>query len=179
VRVFVGLWPPPPVLDALEALPRPDHPALRWTTRDQWHVTLRFLGELDEGVVTGLVERLEQELEGVAASDLTLGPDITWLDRAGRSPLVAPVTGADDLAASVAQAAGGHTIEDARPFRAHLTLARVRRGKVAPRGLAGPPLDASWVADRVSVVRSHLGADGARYETVAEIPLRAASSPSR
>lgn len=179
MRTFVGLWPPPAVLDALEALPRPDHPALRWTTREQWHVTLRYLGELDEGAVPGLGERLDAELGRVAPSELHLGPEVVWLGRARRSPLVAPVAGADDLAAAVAVATGDHRREEAPPFRAHLTLARVRRGAVAPRGLGGRAISASWVAERAWVVRSRLGAGGARYETLAEVPLRSAPPGSR
>ena len=29
-------------------MPRPDDPAVRWSTPDQWHVTLRFLGSVDD-----------------------------------------------------------------------------------------------------------------------------------
>ena len=47
MRLFVGLVPPPAVLDDLEAacapfrLVRDD---LRWTGRELWHLTLAFLG---------------------------------------------------------------------------------------------------------------------------------------
>ena len=49
MRLFVAVWPTPAVVEELGALPRPAAPGLRWTTADQWHVTLRFLGDADPG----------------------------------------------------------------------------------------------------------------------------------
>ena len=39
-RLFVAVIPPVSVLDMLETVPREVHPDVRYTTRDQWHVTL-------------------------------------------------------------------------------------------------------------------------------------------
>lgn len=177
MRLFVGLWPPPPVLDALEALPRPEHPAVRWTTRDQWHVTLRFIGRIDPSRLPDLAGSLEEGLAGQPTPDLTLGPEVGWLGRPRRSPLVVPVEGADDLAAAVIESIEAIVGAEAPPFRGHLTLARVRRGRVAPQGLDGQPVAASWAGDQVAVVRSELDQEGARYETVAEVPLRTRPAP--
>jgi 2'-5' RNA ligase len=46
VRLFVAVWPPNDVVDVLADLPRPDVAGVRWTTQGQWHVTLRFLGQV-------------------------------------------------------------------------------------------------------------------------------------
>jgi 2'-5' RNA ligase len=46
-RLFVAVWPPAGVVETLQALERPDIPRLRWTTPEQWHVTLRFLGSFE------------------------------------------------------------------------------------------------------------------------------------
>ena len=59
-RLFVAVWPPQDLVAALEDLERPEAPGLRWTTREQWHVTLRFLGSVGEDRVAGLKERLGQ-----------------------------------------------------------------------------------------------------------------------
>jgi 2'-5' RNA ligase len=84
------------------------------------------------------------------------------------------VAGLDDLAAAVVAATGAIGADDeARPFRSHLTLARSRGGKPLPRDLAGQPVRATWVADEITLVRSHLGPGGARYETLTVAPLRA------
>ena len=55
MRLFVAVWPPDDVIDVLADLPRPEVAGVRWTTRGQWHVTLRFLGhvatvDVDEGI---------------------------------------------------------------------------------------------------------------------------------
>ena len=53
VRLFVAVWPPESVVEMLLGLDRPEGPDLRWTTEPQWHVTLRFLGDVDDpGPVT-------------------------------------------------------------------------------------------------------------------------------
>ena len=46
-RLFVAVWPSADVLDALERLPRPPLAGARWTTRRQWHVTVRYFGVVD------------------------------------------------------------------------------------------------------------------------------------
>lgn len=178
MRLFVALWPPPAALDALEALPRPEHLSLRWTTRPQWHVTLRFLGDVDPDAVPRLVDALDAHLRSQPAPEVELGPAVTWLGRPRRSPLVVPLVGADETAAAVAAATAGVGEDDDRPWRGHVTLARVRRGAIGPRAAAGHPVHARWRADRVALVRSHLDGDGARYETVAEVALRGATPPT-
>lgn len=168
MRLFIALWPPAEVVATIESLPRPTHPAVRWTTAAQWHVTLRFLGEVSEGDAA----EVAKVLRGVAlpAPALTVGPTTRVL---GRTTLVAPVEGAEAIAAAVGEATAriGET-PDARPFRGHLTLARGRGRRPIPRSLAGAHLEAAWTAHDVAVVRSHRDADGARYDTVARIPLR-------
>src|SRR3954454_9641892 len=56
MRLFIAVWPPPEVVARMEALPRPAEDGVRWTTPDQWHVTLRFFGSVPSlsPVVTAL-----------------------------------------------------------------------------------------------------------------------------
>ena len=54
MRLFVALAPPPAVLDELEAAAAPlraQRGDLRWTGRDAWHVTLAFLGEVEQAAI--------------------------------------------------------------------------------------------------------------------------------
>src|SRR5947209_3556899 len=62
-RLFVAVWPPASLISQLRSLDRPARPGLRWTTEDQWHVTLRFLGGVDE-IAQG---QLRRSLGDVAA----------------------------------------------------------------------------------------------------------------
>lgn len=168
MRLFIAVWPPPDALDAVAALSRPTVVGCRWTTPDQWHVTLRFLGEVDEaalptvvGAVSGLALR---------AAPLAMGPTVELLN-----PRIVsvPVTGLDAIGPAVIEATAsfGQPPED-RPFRGHLTLARLKG--VRRRDLSkaiGAPIAARWTVEELHVVRSHLSPKGARYESVATIPL--------
>jgi 2'-5' RNA ligase len=130
---------------------------VRWADRSTWHVTLHFLGEVaDPAPVVEALSGLE--LPAVGAD---LGPAVELL---GRRVVSAPITGLDGLAGTVRGAIAhlGEPPED-RPFRGHLTLARLgRSGKVHP--CVGTPLDGHWTVDDMTLVRSHLGSGPARYE---------------
>jgi RNA 2',3'-cyclic 3'-phosphodiesterase len=153
------------VLDAIEALPRPQRGGVRWTRRDQWHVTLRFLGRVDEPAdAVAALSRVE-----AVATEAILGPDVT---RLGRGVVCVAVDGLEDVAAAVvdATAAVGRPPER-RPFSGHLTLARIKSG--GTRGLLGAPIAAQWPVDEVHLVESRLHPQGARYRSIAVVPLRA------
>jgi RNA 2',3'-cyclic 3'-phosphodiesterase len=163
-RLFVAAWPPPAVLDAIEALPRPAEPGVRYTTRDQWHVTLRFLGACE---VPDALEAFAMIDGGTALAEL--GPAVA---RLGRSVVVVPVRGLETLAASVV-AATGEVGEppDPRPFTGHVTIARLK-DRPACR-IAGHRVQAGFAVSELHLVRSDLHPHGARYTTIATLPLRA------
>jgi hypothetical protein len=63
MRLFVAIAPPSAVLDELDALVEPLRASrldLRWTNREAWHVTLAFLGQVDEAAAARLLPRLER-----------------------------------------------------------------------------------------------------------------------
>jgi 2'-5' RNA ligase len=162
-RLFVAAWPPETIVEALAGLDRPTHDGLRWTPREQWHVTLRFLGSTE-------IEPVLDALAGVRLPSTVahLGPELV---RLGRGVLVAPVEGVDELAAAVIDATAdlGRPPE-ARPFSAHLTLARSRGRARVPAALAGQPVAARWPVDEITLVASHLHPKGARYEILRRLP---------
>jgi RNA 2',3'-cyclic 3'-phosphodiesterase len=165
VRLFVGVWPPPEVCEVLAALERPPVTGLRWTTPDQWHVTLRFLGEVPEPDVAGLEAALAAAARAAGPPEATLGPSVV---RLGRGVLCLPVAGLDDVAGAVGAAVGAPAREGrGRSFRGHLTLARARGGRPVPRHLAGAPVEVRWRVGELCLVASALDPDGARYTTVA------------
>jgi 2'-5' RNA ligase len=157
------------VVEALAALDRPEQPALRWTSPEVWHVTLRFLGGVAPDGVAGVVAAL-QEVRAHAPVVAELGPATR---RLGRSVLVVPVAGLDGVAAAVERAlAGAGIAPEERTFTGHLTVARARGRAALPRGLTGTPLAASWPVGEVTLVESALhGARGSRYSVLERVPL--------
>jgi 2'-5' RNA ligase len=192
MRLFVAVGVPAQAADVLDeavAPLRPSWPELRWTGRDAWHVTLAFLGEVNEQVSVRLMPRLER----AAARHPTL---LVSLSGAGAFPGAARArvlwTGVQDeprglaaLAASVAAGArrAGAAPEEGRRFQPHLTLARCRAPvDVRPlvdslSGFTGTP----WTAGEIHLIRSHLPGgrahDRPRYETLASWPLRVSAVP--
>jgi 2'-5' RNA ligase len=161
MRAFVALIPPAQALaelaDAVDPL-RAAQPDLRWTPPEQWHLTLAFLGDVDERVLPQLTERLARAARRHRRMELTFagggrfGDRVLWtrvanplgrespvstgrvahLDRAAgrpRGPAVSRAAQLRRLAASVGAAARRCGIPvEDRPYRPHLTLARGRSG---------------------------------------------------
>jgi len=173
VRLFIAVDPPEEVVDLLEALPRPAMAQLRWTLPAQWHVTLRFLGEVDDAEVPALAGALDSLAgwfgEPGEPVEAHLGPAVAWFT--GRRVLQMPVGGLDALAAEVAEATAPWGDPPDHPFRGHVTLARVRGPKPGPPSMAGGPLHASWEVTEVVLYSSRLGEGGARYEAVHRVTL--------
>ena len=160
-RLFVAAWPPAEAVARFLHVERLSHPMMRWTTDDQWHITLRFLGEADEDAACDALERVHH---GPAMA--TLGPLPKLL---GRKVVVLPVQGLDSLAAEVGRVMAPVGADDDRQFAAHLTVARARRG-----GAPTVPdwrFEAEWLVDEISVVRSELHPEGARYRVVRSVTL--------
>lgn len=165
-RLFVAVWPPEHVIAQLERLDRPERPGLRWTTRDQWHVTLLFLGSVEEEQE----EELRASLSGTdwaapGPTEATAGPAPAAI---GRTVWALAVSGLNTLAAATTTAAapvvaGGEG--SGRVFNGHLTLARAKTPR-ALRGLPTPPFHAAWHVREVTLVHSTLDPAGARYEIV-------------
>jgi 2'-5' RNA ligase len=176
VRLFVAVVPPDEVLDRVAAMERPDVDGVRWTARDQWHVTLRFLGAVDHDRTHDLVAALSAALAEAPSVEAVMGPATA---RFGSSILHAPVAGLEPLAAAVDGATTAFVAPrppgrpDDHPFHGHLTLARGRgRRARVPAALAGKPVSGRWIVDDVDLVASELHPTGSRYTTVATFPLR-------
>lgn len=146
-------------------LERPEIRGVRWTTEQQWHVTLRFLGSLEEETLPEVSAALDTVVTDRVP--LVMGPETACF---GRNVLYVPVEGLVPLATRVTDATAhlGDPPEP-RPFRGHLTLARSgNRRTRGPdlRALAGAPCSGEWTASEFTLVRSRPHHDGVRYDIV-------------
>ena len=175
-RIFVAVPLPDEIrmalADRLGSLVMPGKPV----PPENWHITLRFLGWTDDVAFDRLLAALDEADLG-PPFDMMLGEmgafprpksaTVIWLAVSeGLSRL-------EELAAAAEEAAqsAGFGPED-RPFRAHVTLSRVRPAEDASGLLDSfPGADLGWRCGSVLVYRSHLGRGGARYEPLETFPL--------
>ena len=132
MRLFVAIALPPEAaseLDEVVAPLRPSWPELRWTGVDAWHLTLAFLGEVDEVVTGRLAHRMHNAARRHAPLSLSLA-------RAGAFPvpkrarvlwtgIEGDLEGLGRLADSVAagaRKAGAPPADSRRGYQPHLTL---------------------------------------------------------
>ncbi len=135
MRLFVGLAPPPTVLDDLDAVCAPLRPTredLRWTSRELWHVTLAFLGEVSDENLDRLVPRLDRAARRQLAFGLSLAGAGAFPSQTRANVLWSGLSGDQkalgELAMSVSAGArrAGAPPPDGRRYRPHVTLARCR-----------------------------------------------------
>jgi RNA 2',3'-cyclic 3'-phosphodiesterase len=181
MRLFVALTPPQAALAELETALGPvraDWPELRWVGSDRWHVTLAFLGEVDQSKLDELGRRLERAAARHAGLPLAIGRCGAFSSVKRARVLIMHVNGESSaLAASVAagaRRAGAPPPDEGRRYRPHLTLARTRQpadlseAVRALEGFKGQP----WTPAEVHLIRSVLRPT-VRYETIASWPLKA------
>lgn len=166
MRLFVAVTPPESAVEDLDAFlsVRRDAGQFRWTTPDQWHLTLAFMPSAPDRVLDDLVERLGRAAHRRSRFDVSLRGGGAFPNAARAKVLFADVvddgkhlphlaTGVRASCAKAGAAPGGG------PFRAHLTLARVGRPQeVTPwvrllDAYTGP----AWAVDEIHLVESHLG----------------------
>jgi 2'-5' RNA ligase len=163
-RLFLAVWPPEDVAAVLRALPRKDARGVRFVAEDNWHVTLRFLGEAHPDDVVAAMAG-----PPLPAATARVGPGVDVL---AERALVVPVGGLDALAAEVATRT--RSVGDAPPRRrytGHLTVARLKRHARMPHAM-GLPLQVAFDVDEVALVQSRLDPAGARYQTIHTWPTR-------
>jgi 2'-5' RNA ligase len=158
--LFIAAWPSAETTVRLAGFIRPTEPGVRWVPRDNWHVTLRFIGEAEIDQVVSSFEHT-----GFPRAVARLGPTIERLDR---RQLVIPVEGVDALAESVQAATSDIGEPDRRRFRGHLTIARLKPN--AASSVRGTHFEAQFDIDEIALVASDLLPSGAVYRTVATFP---------
>ncbi|HEY1969284.1 MAG TPA: 2'-5' RNA ligase family protein [Pseudonocardia sp.] len=182
LRLFTALWPDEAVVHALstrlagytEAGEHRGWPPAGWrvTPPDRWHVTLCFHGDADRAELT---ERLATRAAGRPAPWLRLAGAVRF--PAVLAAAVRPASPADAEAfAGLVSAAGGEPAE----HRAHLTVARARRGHSRPAGRG--PLDDYrgpwWCPAEVCLVHSERRDGHWHYAVLHREPLgRPAAGP--
>ena len=177
-RLFVALELPAAPREALfvwTARVLSGRAGLRPVAADALHVTLCFLGSCALDLIAPIAGACEV-VAGEPVAELTVGRPL-WLPP--RRPGVLAVE-LNDLRGGVARVqaalsdalhAGGWYQPEKRPFLAHVTVARVRRGVRVRRQELGSPPALTLTPSTVTLYRSRLGPGGARYEPLHSVEL--------
>lgn len=176
MRAFVATVPPTEALVPLvekAAELRERWPRLGWVAPERWHLTLCFLGQVEEGAAASIRSELARVARGarpIRAAMSTGGtfpggsrPRVVWVAVEAGPEL-------EQLADQVVAVAGGAGLKvDSRRHRAHITVARARREPPHDPEELRRALDAAqgrpFTIDRLLLYRSHLGPKP-RYEEV-------------
>jgi len=187
MRLFLALELPATTAQELHAAAaslRDVEPDLAWVPVHKLHLTLKFLGEGDDARVAAIVEAadrvaarhrpLEVTLGGVGAFPNFRRPRVVWLGAEGEPRLELVHHDVE-----IATAELGYEVEG-RPFRPHVTLARVRdplspeRIRALSRAARAIGYSSTAFVDRLTLFDSATGSSGARYR-----PLHAATLGGR
>lgn len=157
------------------------NPPWRWVSPDNWHLTLKFLGDAHAAQLDPLHAALGDVARRHRAFEMTLGafggfpnlrnPRVLFYDvEQGAKELEAL---ANDVDAAVERALGLE--RESRRFQAHVTVARVKGPLLAPvasRLEAVPPLTGSRSGvHSFELMESRLARTGATYSVVKEFAL--------
>lgn len=183
-RLFVALDLPEELRDGIVAWGRSelDDPALRVVPRESLHITLAFLGYLPEKEIwrlTKIVEGLEAPVLSIELGDPVVKPSPK---RPRLFALPASSPGAVTLQAELEEQLVSARLyrPEKRPFWPHITVARVKpenRGSKPPRRVertpGGLPKDLLQPTNlvRVTLYRSEIQPQGARYTPLAQVEL--------
>lgn len=148
-----------------------------WVRPENMHLTLAFLGEVEERRVSVLEDVIYAATEDnlaplqLRAQGLGAFPDeekarVLWAGLDGDVPRLIELQ-----ARLVAELKGAGFEVDSKKFRPHITLARFRWPQPLPSRLARLQEFGEWNATELQLIESHLRPTGARYVVRADVPI--------
>jgi 2'-5' RNA ligase len=155
----------------------------RWTRPEQWHLTLKFLGDVDTARVSALTD-------AVRASGTNFPPLKLRAERIGCFPDLRFPRGVwvwvhdvenrlAVLQATIERVTAEFTAEAREEkFTGHITIARIKSLKRPQADILAKlahrmteRVFGEWTADAIEIIRSELAAGGARHTSFARLPL--------
>jgi len=175
IRLFSALTVPPDLSAQLMALPHKGLDA-RWTNQDDFHITIRFFGDLDPASMDDIDEALSRVRRAPFGVEVN---GLSYFENKRQSILHAALQSTRKLEALCADIGDVLTPLGfdfgTRPFVPHITVARVQGG----RGLAaytahnGRKIAARWRATEFSLMCAAAphAPTGAHYTVLKRYPL--------
>jgi RNA 2',3'-cyclic 3'-phosphodiesterase len=183
IRAFIAVALEPQVIakitEAIEQL-KPQFPGVRWVRPGNVHLTLKFLGDIDEAFVPSISAALKQQFrlfprctinaKGLGVFPGLQRPRVLWVGLVG-GRLISLALKVESALAPLGFA------QETRRFTPHLTIGRWRQMDRAPQSLV-QQLD-QWRTydfgiskiDSVKLMQSVLKPEGANYSELTAVPL--------
>jgi 2'-5' RNA ligase len=189
IRIFFAIDLPVPVKESLgkyigEIKKKSKSRSIRWTKPENLHITLNFLAEVQADHVQNMLNNVRSELsEFNGGLQFQLGsvqlfpnpflPRVIVLDVTPQVELIV-------LSSMIARGiAASHYEIETKPYRAHLTLGRIKHSKdINLRFLTDikPPPLGELTINEVTLFRSEPHPEGSSYTVIEKIDLKHQSS---
>lgn len=175
MRLFIGIELPDWIKNQLLAVQMPLSGA-RWQGADQLHLTLSFLGEVNDQQVPAIQRALADlmlspfalRLNGIHSFGSAKRPRLLWAGVTPEAPVVALHTTVETLVRSL-----GFPGEDSPRFQPHITLARMGRSPgdasaflQTHHDFASAPFDVT----RIALFQSVIQPSGSAYQVLDRFP---------
>jgi len=163
---------------------------ISWVQPNKMHLTIKFLGDMDEQVIDPLLGAIEQAMgsqlsvnvpfERIGAFPRPQSPRVLWAgppeswERGVDGKRVAEIHSAIEQACE-----GVGFLREAKPFSPHLTLARIKAGECLVGGVLTksgvmdrPLLLGSLMMESVVLMKSELQPTGSVYTKLGDVMLK-------
>ena len=165
---------------------------ISWVQPASLHLTIKFIGDMDEQVIDPLRAALEQAIGSQIAVNVPLerlgafprphSPRVLWVGPSENWEKGAEAKRLAEIHGAIEQACEGFSfLRETRPFSPHLTLARIKAGErhvgvaLAQGGVLNRPLSlGSLAVETVVLMKSELKPTGSVYTKLWEVRISGA-----
>jgi 2'-5' RNA ligase len=163
---------------------------ISWVQPAKIHLTIKFLGDMDEQVIDPLHRSLDQAignrtavtvlLERIGAFPRPHSPRVLWIGPSESWQKGAEAKRVTEIQGAIEQACEGLSfLRETKPFSPHLTLARIKMGErhvgiaLAKSGVLDRPLSlGSLAVESIVLMKSELKQTGSVYAKLWEVRMR-------
>lgn len=178
MRTFIAIEIPRQIkkkIDQLIAQEKNNQLPIKWTKFENLHITLKFLGEIDDVKKREIIHVLEEtskaftpfivNLDGIGCFPHPGNPRVLWI---GVKHGVAMVT---DIACNIEKSMVDIGFMKEKRFHAHVTIGRTRKPCKIENILAKPFYSEDFSVESISLFKSNLTPQGPQYEILAKFKL--------
>ncbi|HEY4644471.1 MAG TPA: RNA 2',3'-cyclic phosphodiesterase [Bacteroidota bacterium] len=190
IRTFFAIDTPEPIRDRIlevQTSLRERDSDVRWESRDKFHITLKFLGAVEEATLHGILDKVANALapvktfrldyQGLGCFPNTRYPRVIWLGCENRDGSLVHV---QQTIEAIVEPFGYE--KEKRPFHPHITLGRVKGTGGIPElvRLMQKTLFELQTTEcqEILAMKSDLRPTGSVYSVLRRIPLQTSVSTS-